>query len=70
MTNPDPRLRILVDLIDADIKHLNDRIKRTGNVDQFSGDHCAARYLEGVFKQFIVQCVLRGLPDDIDRPCP
>lgn len=63
----DPRLCIIIGIIDKDIRFLNDRIARTNNTDQFSGDYCAARYLLGIHKQFIVQCMTRGLPLEVEE---
>ena len=63
----DPRLKIIIDIIDKDIKFLSDRIARNGNTDQSSGDHCAARYLEGIHKQFLVQCYMKGLSTEIEE---
>ncbi len=62
----DPRLRIIIDIIDKEINFLNDRIAKTNNTDQFSGDHCAVRYLESVHKQFLIQCIMRGLSTEIE----
>ena len=68
VVNPDPRLKMLIDVIEMNRKHLYDRIKSQANTDPFSNDHVAARYLDSCLERFLCECVVKGIETDPEKP--